>query len=327
LSELFDAEFWSFVGVIAGVYTVLALGLQLQFGYAGLLNFGQVAFMAIGAYAMAILTVRTGLGLWLSALVAIAIAMAVGALLSLTTLRLRADFFAIVTIAFGEIVRYLALNEGSLTGGPRGTVAIGGTASVADYNASFLTFADDVQDWLESLLGPDLATRDFTLFVIVWAVVLALLALVSFCVHSPWGRTLRSIRDDEDAAAAIGKNVMLYRAQVLVLGSALGAVAGLLYAFQASFFSPDDFDPLTTFFAWTVIILGGVGRVWAVPVGALVFGVIYAGTRFFDFVPFSYFDSADRAYLRLAIIGVLLIALMAFRPQGLLGRRQEMLLE
>lgn len=326
LSEILSIEFWSFVGVIAGIYAVLALGIQLQFGFTGVLNFGQVAFMAIGAYAMAILVVRSGLSLWLAAGAGVVAAMAFGALLALPTVRLRAEYFAIVTIAFSEITRFVALNEDGLTGGSVGTVALAGTGEAASFNTEWQQFAGNVQDALESVLG-SVASKDFTMLVIVWGVVLVLAALVQFAVRSPWGQTLRAIRDDEDAAAALGKNVLLRRTQVLVLGSGLAAIAGLLFAFQTSFFSPDDFDPLTTFFAWTIVILGGTGRIWAVPVGALLFGVIFAGTRFFDFFPFTLFDSAERAFLRLIIIGLLLIALMVFRPQGIFGRRREMVLD
>jgi ABC-type branched-subunit amino acid transport system permease subunit len=138
---------------------------------------------------------------------------------------------------------------------------------------------------------------------------------------------LRAIREDEDAAAALGKNVLGRKLQALALGAALGGVAGVLYAFEFSFFSPDDFEPLTTFFAWVIVILGGTARVWSVPVGSLIFAFLFAGTRFLGIWPLSHLDSADRAYLRLIIIGLLLIGLMYFRPQGLLGKRQEMLLE
>jgi ABC-type branched-subunit amino acid transport system permease subunit len=138
---------------------------------------------------------------------------------------------------------------------------------------------------------------------------------------------LRSIREDEDAAASLGKNVLAYKLQVLVIGSALAGLAGVFYAWQFSFFSPDDFQPLLTFFAWMIVILGGLGRVWAVPVGAAVFGFLFAGTRFLDFSPLSELDSAQRAYLRLIVIGLVIIGLVVFRPQGLLGRRDEMVLE
>lgn len=323
LASIFTSvDFWTFVGVVAGIFTIFALGLQIQFGFTGLLNFGHVAFMAVGAYTMAILIVKVGWPMWISALAAIGTAMAVGVLLGLPTVRLRADFFAIATIAFGEIIRLIALNESDLTGGPQGTINLKGAGTAASFNGEWLSFQNTVQDWLERGFGD--VSRDQTMLVIIWSVVLLVILLLQFAVHSPWGRVLRSIREDEDAASALGKNVFAYKLQALALGAALGAVAGLFFAFQFSFFSPQDFDPLTTFFAWIIVILGGTGRNWAVPVGAVVFGVIFAGTRFAD-IPFL--DTADQAFLRLIIIGLILIGLMAFRPQGLFGRREEMVLE
>ena len=326
MSTVLSVQFWAFVGVVAGIYTILALGLQIQFGFTGLLNFGHAAFMAVGAYTMAILVVKTGWPLWAAAPAAIATAIAFGLLLGLPTLRLRSDYLAITTIAFAEIVRYVAINEQDLTGGPVGTIALAGAGQAASYNREWLAFQSGIQDRLEGLLG-DEATKDVTMLVIVWAVALALLVLVEAMVRTPWGRVLRSIREDEDAAAALGKNVFAYKLQALALGAALAAIAGLFFAFQFSFFSPGDFDPLVTFFAYTIVILGGTARNWAVPVGAILFGVIFAGTRFFDFPPFDLLDSAERAYVRLIVIGLVLIGLMLFRPQGLLGKREEMLLE
>jgi ABC-type branched-subunit amino acid transport system permease subunit len=220
----------------------------------------------------------------------------------------------------------VAINEQELTGGPVGTIALAGPGQAASYNREWLAFQADVQDRLEPLLG-DEATKDVTMLVIVWTVALVLLVVVDAMVRTPWGRVLRSIREDEDAAAALGKNVFAYKLQALAVGAALGAIAGLFYAFQFSFFSPGDFDPLVTFFAYTIVILGGTARNWAVPVGAILFGVIFAGTRFFDFPPFSLLESGERAYVRLIVIGLVLIGLMLFRPQGLLGKREEMLLE
>jgi branched-chain amino acid transport system permease protein len=321
MSALASGDFWAFVGVVAGIYTLLALGLQLQFGFTGLLNFGQVAFMAIGAYAMAILVVKEHVSMWLAAPLGVVVAGAAGLLLGLPSLRLRSDYFAIVTIAFSEIVRYVATNETTLTGGSQGTIALGQVGEAAQYNAQWERFQARVQGWLH------VGSKDVAMLVIVWTVALVALAVTWRAVRTPWGRVLRSIREDEDAAASLGKNVLVYKLQVLVLGSALAGVAGLFYAWQFSFFSPDDFQPLLTFFAWMILILGGLGRVWAVPVGAAVFGFLFAGTRFLDFAPLSYLDSAERAYVRLIVIGLAIIGLVLFRPQGLLGRRDEMVLE
>jgi ABC-type branched-subunit amino acid transport system permease subunit len=321
VSTLASGGFWAFVFVIAGIYTIFALGLQVQFGFAGLLNFGQVGFMAIGAYTMAILVVKEQWSLWLAAPLAIAAAAVAGLLVGLPTLRLRADYFAIVTIAFSEIVRYVATNDDSLTGGAQGTINLRGTGVAAQYDGQWQRFQSHVQ----SFLG--VGSRDATMLVIVWVVAAVLLALTWTALRTPWGRVLRSIREDEDVAASLGKNVFAYKLQVLAVGAAFAGLAGLFYAWEFSFFSPDDFQPLVTFFAWMIVLLGGLGRVWAVPVGAVLFGVIFAGTRFFDFAPFSYFGSADRAYLRLMVIGVIIVLTVLLRPQGILGKREEMVLE
>jgi ABC-type branched-subunit amino acid transport system permease subunit len=321
VSTIASGEFWAFVFVVAGIYTILALGIQVQFGFAGLLNFGQVAFMAIGAYTMAILVVKEGWSTWLAAPAAVAVAALAGVLLGLPTLRLRADYFAIVTLAFSEIVRYVATNEDRLTGGSQGTINLAGAGRAAAYNGQWERFQGRVQDALH------IGSKDAAMLVIVWSVALLFLAAVSLAVRTQWGRVLKSIREDEDVAASLGRNVFAYKLQALALGAALAGVAGCFYAWQFSFFSPDDFAPLLTFFAWMIVILGGLGRVWAVAVGSIVFGVIFAGTRFFDFAPFAWFESAERAYLRLIVIGLLIIGLVLFRPEGILGRREELVLE
>jgi branched-chain amino acid transport system permease protein len=323
---LLSPDFWSFVAVVAGIYAIFSLGLQVQYGFAGLLNFGHVASMALAAYTMAILVVRVGMNFWLASLAGIGVAVAGFLVLGLSTARLRADYFAIVTIAFSEIIRYVIFNETDLTGGPQGTIALAGPGQAADYNTGWQTFIGGMQSQLSSLFGRSVS-RDVAMMFVVWGVAILLFFALHYMVKTPWGRMLRSIREDEEAAAAMGKAVFARKIQALAIGAAIGGCAGLLYAYEFSFFTPDDFEPLITFFAWVIVILGGTARIWAVPVGALVFGFLYAGTRFFEFWPFTSFDSAQRAYLRLIVIGLLLIGLMYFRPQGILGRREEMVLE
>jgi branched-chain amino acid transport system permease protein len=313
MSVLTSGEFWAFVGVVAGIYTLFTLGLQVQFGLAGLLNFGQVGFMAIGAYTMAILVAKEGWSMWVATPVAIAAAALAGVLVGLPTLRLRGDYFAIVTIAFSEIVRWVATNENGLTGGAQGTINLAGQGTAAQYNGQWERF----QRWVGAQLH--VGDKDVVMLILVWTAALLLVWLTARLARTPWGRVLRAIREDEDATASLGKHVLAYRLQALALGAALAGLAGCVYAWQFSFFSPDDYQPLITFFGWMILILGGVGRVWAVPVGALVFGFLFAATRFFDFAPFSYLDSADRAYVRLMLIGLVIILLVVFRPQGLLG--------
>jgi len=259
--------------------------------------------------------------MWLATPLAIGAAALAGVLVGLPTLRLRGDYFAIVTIAFSEIVRWVATNEDGLTGGAQGTINLGGPGAATQYNGQWERF----QGWVGTRLH--IGDRDVVMLLIVWSITLVLLWLTARLARTPWGRVLRAIREDEDATSSLGKDVFGYRIQALAVGAALAGLAGCFYAWQFSFFSPDDFQPLLTFFAWMIVILGGTSRVWAVPVGSLLFGILFAGTRFFGFPPFSWLSSDDRAYLRLMLIGLVLIGLMLFRPQGILGRRDEMVLE
>jgi branched-chain amino acid transport system permease protein len=326
VSGLWSFDFWISVGVLAGIYAIFALGLQVQFGFTGLLNFGHVASMTISAYTMAILVIKLHTPLLLAAVTGVALATLFGIAIGLPALRLRHDFFGVATLVFAEIVRYIAINEDELTGGTQGTVNLLGPGKVATFNGSWLTFQGHIQDWLRGIFG-DVADENVTMFVIIWLVVFVLILAVEYLVRSPWGRVLKAIREDEDAASALGKNVLSYKLQSLGLGALIGGIAGLFFAFHFSFFGPSDFDPLTTFYAFVIVILGGRGRNWGVPVGAVIFGVIFAGTRFLKFPPLGYLDASERASARLMLVGLILIALMAFRPQGIFGRRAEMMME
>jgi branched-chain amino acid transport system permease protein len=325
---IFNLPFWTFVAVIAGIYTIFALGLYLQYALTGLPNFGHVAFAALAAYTMAILIVRLELSLPLAALAGLLAAVVFSLVLGIPSLRLRADYLAIATVAGGEIVRYLALNLQGLTGGPLGSIGMLGPSKLAQYNGAWEDFLRRIIAALEGIpaLAP-YASRDLAMLLIVWALALVLLLVLWLMVRSPWGRLLRAIREDEAAAAAVGKNVFRAKLQVLVLGSLLGGLAGLLLAWQIGIITPDDYQPTFTFYAYLILILGGTTRIWAIPAGALLFGVLYSGTRFLNFYPLSLFDSGERAYLRLILVGLLLIVLMAIRPQGLFGNRRELLLQ
>jgi ABC-type branched-subunit amino acid transport system permease subunit len=275
---------------------------------------------------MAILVVRLSAPLWLAALAGLLAAVAFSILLGVPSLRLRADYLAIVTVAGGEIVRFLALNMLDLTGGAVGSIGMLGQGNLAQYNTGWDEMLAGFTAWLSGMVG-QAATRDLAMLLIVWALALIALTLFWLMIRSPWGRVLRSIREDEAAAAAVGKNVFGYKLQVLILGAVLGGLAGLLLAWQISVFSPTDYEPTFTFYAYLILILGGMTRLWSIPLGALLFGLLFAGTRFLDFWPLSLVDSGARAFLRLEIVGLLLIVLMAVRPQGLLGNRRELMLE
>jgi branched-chain amino acid transport system permease protein len=252
-----------------------------------------------------------------AALISMCVAMIFGVVVGLPALRLRADYLAITTIAFGEIIRILILNWQSITGGPQGMLGAWG-----DFAQFTTTVGGRLQTWTG--IHFDL---DRVLVILVWLTVVLGMLLLRRVVKSPWGRVLRAIREDEDAANALGKNPLKYKLQAMVIGSAFAAVAGFFFSYQYLFISPDSFEPLVTFFAWVIILLGGTGSLRGVPVGAGLFALIFAGTRFFSFWPLSLLTAADRAAVRLIIIGLILIGLMAFRPQGLFGKREELLLE
>jgi branched-chain amino acid transport system permease protein len=314
--------FLSYVLVIAGIYTIFALSLQLQFGLGGLANFALVAFMAVSAYTMAILTVTYRWPLLGASLAALAAALILAAVLAIPALRLRADYLAIATIAAAEIVRYLALNLDAVTGGASGTVNLPRGDGQTSYTDGWRQWQEQVHGGIESLTGLSLSNDQVTLLV-VWVIAGLLGVAMWSLARSPWGRVLRATRDSEDAAASLGKNVYLIKIQAFGTGAVVAAVAGLFLAWQLAVFSPQDFLPEVTFFAFVIVILGGSTRVWAVPIAALLFAFLYAATRFLGFWPLSLFGSGERAYVRLVVIGLALIALMMWRPQGLFGRRWE----
>lgn len=323
--DILNPSFWAFVGVVAGIYGILALALYVQFSMAGLPNFGHVAFMALAAYTMALLVIRADMPLAGAAMIGIAAAVGLGFVLGVPSVRLRANYLAIVTVAGSEMIRYLSTNL-AFTGGPVGSVGMLGPSHFARYTASWQPFIERVTGLLRHVMG-DTATTDLSMLVLVWAMLAVLLVLFRRLEVSPWGRVLKSIREDEEAAASLGKNVSAFKLQALALGGILGGLAGILWALELGVFAPDDFQPTLTFYAYLVLILGGMNRLWAIPIGAVLFGVLYSGTRFLAFYPLSLVDSGARAYLRLLIVGVVLVVLMAVRPEGMFGKRQELLLE
>jgi branched-chain amino acid transport system permease protein len=315
-----DTGFWTGVGVLAGIYALVALGLQLNVGFTGMTNFGAAGFMAVGAYSMAILVLKAGFSFWLSLPVAMLIAIGFGLLVGLPSLRLRADYFAIATLALAEIVRIIAQNADALTGGNQGLFCAEGGAG-ACYNDAWTNLSTTIQGWLEDIgwTNPESLAA---LLVVVWAFVIVVAVALRFIQRSPWGRVLRAIREDEDAAEALGKHTLVYKLQSLAISAGIGAFAGYFLALDLATIHPEDYEPNTTFFAYAILILGGLASYWGVLAGAVIFWVILEGTRFIGFG----LDETQIASLRFFIAGLLLILLMAFRPQGIFGKREEMVL-
>ena len=311
LSFLENVDFWINVGVLATTYGVLALGIQLNVGTTGIFNFGQAGFMAVGSYTMGILVVKSGLSFWLALVAGIGVAIAAGLLVGLPSLRLRADYFAISTLAFSEIVRYVADNWDGVTGGNLGLFG---------YGDSWNDASSRIDGWLEHLgIEPHFL---LPLLVVNVAVFLLLTAFVALLVRSPWGRVLRAIREDEDAARALGKNTFLYKLQSLSLAAAMAAVAGYMLAINISILSPANFDPVLTAYGYVIVILGGLGSYLGVVVGTYFLIFLLEATRYLE-LPLS---DARVAALRFMIVGLVLMALVVFRPQGIFGKREELIL-
>ncbi|MGE0008252.1 MAG: branched-chain amino acid ABC transporter permease [Parvibaculaceae bacterium] len=301
-------EFWINVAVLAGIYGIFSLGLQLNAGFTGLLNFGQAGFMAIGAYAAGLLVVDLGWSLWPALLAGVVLAVVAGIVVGISSLRLRSDHFAIATIAFAEIVRY-TLQNAEFSGGNQGVLGYDGEWRAAS-------------EWLLSKLAV-FGLGDLTqlpLLIAVWAAFIALLLVMRLLQRTPWGRVLRAIREDEDATAALGKNVLSYKLQSLAVAAALAAVAGFFVALNVTYLFPTVFDPTFTFFGYAIVVLGGFASYGGVAVGSILFWILLEGTRLLD-VSLS---AGQQASLRFIIVGVALLALSRMRPQGLLGNRSEM---
>ncbi|MFP4270032.1 MAG: branched-chain amino acid ABC transporter permease, partial [Alphaproteobacteria bacterium] len=229
----------------ASIYAMLALGLNVQWGYTGMLNVGVAAFFAVGAYTSAILTTPEspnhlggfGLPFWVGFLAAMLVSALLAAVVGWITLNLRSDYLAIASIGIAEIVRLVLKNEEWLTNGVRGIAGI--PRPLAEL--------------------PGFAPLKLLAFA------LALVALVYWAneraYRSPWGRVLRAIRDNEEACRAMGKNTLAFRVQAFVFGAAVMGLAGAYYAHFVGFISPEAFDPIfATFIVWVMLIAGGSGN-------------------------------------------------------------------
>ncbi len=327
MNAFMQPGFWVFILTMSGIYGIFTLGLQIQYGVGGILNFGHVGMMALSSYTMAILVITHGVNFWIAAAIGVAVAALGGAFLGLTTLRLRGDYFAIVSIAFSEIVRYVIYNSDGLTGGVQGSLAI---PVIGENYPSYTDTWESIMNRSREILTPifgEIVDREFVMAIIVWTTLAILLLFVSRIERTSWARVLRATREDDEVPAALGKNVFRFRLQAVIIGSVIGGIAGIFWGLESTLLSPDDFLTLVTFYGWMILILGGATKVKGLPIAAIFFGILYGGSRFFTFFPFSMLDASERAYVRIMIIGVVLIILMMSRPQGIFGKRQEMVLE
>lgn len=282
------------ISIVALIYVLLSLGLNLQYGLTGLINFGHVGFFAIGAYTSAILALH-GVPLVVSfggaALLSGLAAWPIG----LVSLRLRDDYFAIVTLGFSEIVRLVVTSEKWLTNGVQGLPGIPRLYASLDGAASQLAV---------------LATILVVVVLGAW--------MMRRIAKSPFGRVLEGIRDNEEAVRALGKDPAGFKIQVLIVGSALAGIAGAFYAHYITYIVPDQFVPLVTFYVWMAVIMGGVGRVSGAIVGAAILMLFLEGSRFVrDVLPGV--SEVEMASVRIGLVGLMLILFTLYRPQGLMG--------
>jgi branched-chain amino acid transport system permease protein len=283
------------IATVAGIYMLLALGLNLQYGQTGLIKFGHVGFFCVGAYAAALLAQHEITPL-LSFPVAAFLAAIAAYPIGLASLKLRDDYFAIVTLGFSEIVRVVVTSERWLTNG------VQGIAGIPKLMAGVVPAA------LQPL---------GVLALVISANVLAALAMRRVA-NSPFGRVIEAIRDNEEGVKSLGKDPARFKMQVLMLGAGLAGLAGGFYAHYIGYISPDQFVPLVTFQIWMAIIMGGVGRVTGALVGTAILMAFLEGSRFLrDVLPFI--PDVEMASIRLGVIGLALIIFTLYRPQGLMG--------
>ncbi|GAB6053575.1 branched-chain amino acid ABC transporter permease [Magnetospira thiophila] len=289
---------------MAGIYAILALALNLQWGFTGQFNIGIAGFFAVGAYTGAIVTTlptESHLGGFdLPFLVGVVAAMGVSGivalLIGLVTARLRTDYLAIATIGIAEIIRHGLKNEDWLSNGVRGIPGI-----------------------------PRPVEGEWAFLALVLVFVVVVYGLIERARRSPWGRVLRAIRENENATLAAGKDVARFRLETFVVGSAIMGVGGALYAHFFGFISPEAFDPLYgTFLVWVMLIAGGSGNNRGAVLGAVVIWGLWSASEILTSqLPVEYVTQAGA--LRVLLIGVVLQVILLFRPEGLLPEEKPKL--
>ncbi|MEA5510230.1 branched-chain amino acid ABC transporter permease [Crocosphaera sp. UHCC 0190] len=363
-----------YITTSAAVYGIFALGLNLQWGFTGLINFGVVAFMTLGAYTTVLLTL-TGFPFVLAILAGAVLAAILGLLIGLSTLRLREDYLAIVTIGVSELVRLVALNEEWLTKGALGLrqyplplniepsfplkLSLIAILTLLGIYAGWTLYKSLASQWKQNkeIQGKSYQPRK-PITLVIWGIiatalillvyitgitalsyytykaglmvlVLSVLAItysgLEFLVHSPWGRILKAIREDEEIPKALGKNILWYKLQSFMLGGAIAGIAGAFFAWQLTAIYPDKFDPLITFNTWIIVVLGGSGSNAGTILGAIIFWAYDSLTRFI-LPQLGILSPSQAGYFRIMVIGLILMVLMVWRPQGILGKKEELTL-
>ena len=329
LTGALGATYFLFLVGLAGMYALLSFGLNSQWGFTGLINFSVAAFFGVGAYGAALMTASSspiagGMNPLVGLAVGLFVALVLALLIGIPTLRLRADYLAIASLGLAEVVRLIVLNERQWTNGSAG---LRGIPSFFQGWPVLSTFPEAMPGLrLEVIPGSPIfmetAFWRASLNVLLILVFVGVTYFVLRRVHrSPWGRVLRTIRSDEDLARALGKNTYSFKMQSFILGSLIMALAGVFYTHLNLYVSPGDLDPITTFYVWVAVILGGSGSNRGALFGGIVVVTIREGTRFLN----DFAVPIDPAPLRLLLIGILIVVVMRYRPQGVLPPQRELI--
>jgi len=301
-------------------YALAALGLAIHFGYTGLLNFGQAGFMALGAYGYAISTLSFGFPVWASVLVGVGASVIFALILGIPTLRLRADYLAIVTIAAAEILRLIFTTNtfDAITGSASGLQGYkGGFAAlnpIPPGTYGFGPWVYNAYDWWIRIVG--------------WSLVVIFALLTWLIMRSPWGRVIKGIREDEDAVRALGKNVYSYKMQSLIIGGVYGTLAGMIFIMPRAVV-PANYQTSLTFFIYAILLLGGAATILGPVIGSMIFWVLLSFFSGFiaraveaGWLPFM--TQVQAGQLRFILVGVAIMLLVVFRPQGIFGNKKEL---
>ena len=283
-------EYLLHILVIAGIYIILTLSLNLIVGYTGLPALGHAAFSCIGAYTSSLLALNMGVSPWIGLLIGACVAALSGIVIGYPAVRLKGDYLALATFGMGVIVYSIAKNWVSLTRGPMGLPGIPG----------FSIFGIQLSEIWSYLL-------------LVSVFVAIIIFVINRIVNSPFGRILRSIREDEIASEALGKNTTRYKLLVFIIGAFFAGIAGSLYAHYITFIDPSSFTVMESITILLMVIFGGMGSISGSIVGAVVLVVFPELLRFLGM------PSSIAAPMRQMIYGLLLVVLMLKRPQGIMG--------
>ncbi len=324
---IFSSALASALGPTAIVYALAAIGLNIHFGYTGLLNFGQAGFMAVGAFGLSVSVVTYDLPFVVGVLIALLATVVLAIILGVPTLRLRADYLAIATIATAEILRLIF-------GAVETKDVFGGSNGLSGFAQPFI----ELNPYDSGLDIGIISYRrdDLWILTVGWALVALACLLIWLLMRSPWGRVLRSIREDEDAVRSLGKNVFAYKMQALVLGGVFGGLGGIVLALSQNNIKGSDFSTNVTFYAYTALLIGGAARVLGPVIGAMIFWFLMTGIGAFfsqatsgtdPLIPSDIMTDTQASLVRLVLVGLGLMLLMIYRPQGIFGDRKELAID